>query len=454
MRKLTINKVTCTHKTNGPGQDDVFFMTQVDGGPPLRYPIDGTFEMDNGDEVQFPVDGKPAPQYFFTNELYISVWDHDGPINLLNEADMLGNVGLTPSSQSGTFSIWGVDSSRYDLDVTIEDQQPPAVDDGEDIPEDLKQLAASAVIAWSQTDDGKDAIEESDPDDLLDILSGALESDSFRDVINKALDYVPIKAISLGLMGQVEIFIGIDGAFGYAMDLKNWPSSSAIFAGGGVVGGVDAGIQGTIAMGFWFEETADIGGFYTGAEVDVDDIVGVTAAAWASTSDKDSFKDESGVNLEYAKVIFLGIDVGIDDGVEAEEAYFFAGHLSDYPVFQSGPYKNMAMMTELTCEHKDALTGHDDVHMLYTIDGHSTEYRYPIWNDFEMDSDDDDEWQCGNVVKFDESIEVSLYTQGDELETKTYEIGDFNGVGSTVECKFNDGDDIEYHLTIELIATS
>jgi len=471
MKKLTINSVECLNETNLPGDDDVFFIVQVDGSPPMRYPIAGTWQMNHsagGDavtKVNLPNSDHPtAPQYVFNDTAYVSVWDEDGDLNWINKADMLGNATFDQNSGSGNVDVWGVDSAQYRLNVSIENWSGTRPADGEDVPEDLQQLAASAVLAWSTTDDGKAALASSDKDDLADIFQGALQSNAFSDVINKALEYSPIKAISLGLMGQAEIFVGIEGAVGFAMDLENFGSTGAVFLGAGFAEGVDAGIQGTIALGFWFQSTAEIGGIYVGAEVDVDDGLGVTAAAYAARSDGGDFKPEGGgIELKYAKVVFLGIDVGIDDGVEADETYFIAGHFENYATFQTGDYKHTALLSDLTCAHKDALAGHDDVYLMYKVDGHSTRYAYPIWNDFEMDSDDDNAWQCGHVVKFNDSFEVLLYiNQGADdadnddkaLESKTYEIGDFSGVGSTKSHKFNDGDSVEYHLVAQLLSTS
>ena len=474
MKKLTINSIKCLNETNLPGDDDVFFMVQVDGSPPMRYPIDHTWQMNHESgggavtKITLPNNDYPnAPQYVFTNTAYISVWDHDGRANYINQADMLGNLSVRTGTRSGDYYIWGVDSSRYKLNITVEDWSGSPTADGDAIPADLQQLAATAILAWSKTDDGKKAMQTTDKDDnntLMDMLSDALQSDTFKDVIDKAFDFLPLKAISLGLMGQVEIFVGLAGTFGYAMDLKNWPSTAALFGGGGIVEGVDGGIQGTIALGFWFQETAEIGGFYEAVEIDIDDGLGITAAAYAGKGDGEKLKSEEGINLKYAKVVFLGIDVGLDDGVEAEEAYLFAGHLEDYPSYQTGDYKNQVILTDLKCDDKQSnLSGMDDIHIHFMVDGHSQIYRYPIWNDFEMQDDDDDddddagfeydrtEWICGTIIQFNDSFDIEFFVNGDSLEKNSYKLSDFSGVGDTVTKKYNDDDDTEYHLTAELL---
>jgi len=188
------------------------------------------------------------------------------------------------------------------------------------------------------------------------------------------------------------------------MDLPSFPDKCAIYVRGGVVEDVDAGIQGTLALGFWFEDTSDIGEFYAGAEIDREEGLGVTGIAWARKGDKDDFKTDEGINLKYAKVIFIGIDVGIDDGVEAEELYVFAGHLEKYPSFQPGVYDNMLVITKIDCEDQHSSDGfRDDVHFPWTVDEEDQEYRWPYWNDAEMDEDNIPKIKPGPVMKFNDN---------------------------------------------------
>lgn len=462
MKKITINYIECEEMTTGLSDDDGFFMVQVDGGPPQRFPADDTLEMNprDNDKISFPNKDYPdAPQYFFKNTVYVSIWDHDGPFDILNEADMLGNVALTTDSQSGNYKVWGVNGAKYKISIDVQDVPDPVAMNGDDLPANLSAAASKAIKDWTSSSDGKKAMKETDPDKLKDLFSGALMSKAFKEVIDLALDFLPVKAVSLGVMGQVELFIGIEGTFGYAMDLKNFPHSSAVYCGVGSAQGPDAGIQGTLALGIWFESTQDIGGTYVGVEVDIDDIVGVTFAAYAGKSDHKRFVSSDGINLKFAKVIFLGIDIGFDDGVEAEETYFFAGHIEveNYPSLQDGTYKNMAMLTELKCDNKAASVGHDDVFIRWTVDGEEQKYQYPIWNEFEMDDDEDDKWQCGTVIKFNKSFKVELYAEGDKVETQEWELKEFSGVGDEVQHKldndtglFNTGE-VKYYLTAKLL---
>ena len=456
MKKMVINSITCKHSTNLPGDDDVFLLAQVDGGPPIRYPINGTLQMNDKDKVDLPAGGEDEkPTFYYEHSLSLTVWDHDGPANFLNEADFLGSKAFLTSDSSDEYDVWGVDSSEYSLDIDITDASAGEGADGQTIPSNLQSAAADAVLAWAQTDDGKKALKEDDPEKLNSLLAEGFADEIFNEVIEIVRSIPLIKAVSLGMMGQVEVFVGIDGAFGVAMDLPNFPDEYAIFAGGGIVEGVDAGIQGTLALGFWFQETTDIGGFYVGAEVDIDDGLGITAAAWAGRGDKDNFKTEEGVNLKFAKVVFLGIDVGIDDGVEADELYCLAGHVEDYPSFQPGPYTNLAIITEVKCDDQHSNDGfHDDVHFYWTVDGGSQKYRYPIWNTFEMDQDSDDSISSGAVVKFEEEFKVELHVEDGVGDTKkfthTFHLDEFDGVGDDHKETYEDGG-TKYHITAKLL---
>lgn len=204
MKKPTFNAIQCKKSTNLPGNDDVFLMVQVDGGPPIRYPVYGTIEMNDGDTVNFPAGGESnKPVFYFEHVLSVTVWDHDGPANFLNEADLLGCTRFFPDYPSNVYGLHGVDSSHYVIGVDIEDANLPASVSGQDLPYDLQSAAADAVLSWAQTKEGKAALKEDDPEKLSDLLSKGIASKVFDTVIELVRKIPVIKAVSLGLMGQV-----------------------------------------------------------------------------------------------------------------------------------------------------------------------------------------------------------------------------------------------------------
>ncbi len=459
MKKLTINSVICKDKTNGPGKDDVFFMVQLDGGPPIRYPVDGTWPMEDDDQITFPHGDDPQkPQFAYSQNAYVSLWDNDGPLQLLDPPDMLGNVTFDADSDSDTYDVWGVDSSRYSVDVSINDFTPQSDTQDTPVPESLQESIKQALQAWSQTPQGQQATGSTDPSTLEGIFQEALSGQYFEDVV-RAVGQLPwIEAISLGITAQVEIFVGIQGDFGVVMDLGDFPDNWAVYAGGALLEGVEGGASGALNVGIWSQHPQEIGGFYEGAEVEVTDVAGLSGTIWVAKGDKDKLDSENLISLDtlkIAKAAFLGIDLGLDDGVSAEELFLFAGHLERYPTFQTGSYKNKVVLTELLCDDQHSDRGaHDDVEILWAVDSHSQKYRFPIWNEFEMDQNDDNQWQCGTIIQFDSNFDITLnVTSGvDDLKTieGAFALSDFGGVGSTVTKKFKDGG-TEYHLTAKLL---
>lgn len=297
------------------------------------------------------------------------------------------------------------------------------------------------------------ALETSDPDDLTGYFQDGLNSDHFDKLRNLVARLNPVKAISLGVMGNADLFVGVQGAFGYAADLHNFDETSAIFGGGGLIEGVDAAFEGSIGVGIWLEATADIGGLYIGAEVDIDEGMGVTALAYASHDDNDKFRDEDGVNLDFAKVIMIGLDVGLGDGVAADESYFFAGHITKYPSFQTDTAKHQVNLTTLHCGKQDARdNAHDSVTLVWRVDGGTQQYGYPIWNDIQMRSTpNSDIFQVplGTVIKSDESFEIDLHVNGHMVKTHRWHDYDFKGPGD-VQTKTFSNDDCSYDFGARL----
>ncbi len=458
----TITQIYCHNKGGDAIHDDMMILVQTDAGPPIRFPLFGSHPMQDGDDYY------PGSVYYFSTTAYISLWDRDGALNFCDASDMLGATWVSSGNADTFVKVRGDQGAHYTIYYTITQQEEATFSEGSSLNSDLQKAISEDLLSWAKTSDGQEVIAKTNPSDLEDLLKAALLSKAFSNTAAQLQSMEKIKAISFGLMAQADIFLGIEGSFGVAINRSDFQFigidsdpddvTASIFAGGGFVEGIEDGIEGTLAIGIWFEDAADIGGFYVGEEVDVADGVGVTAAAFAGKDDKDEFKNEEGeVQLEKAKVIFLGIDVGIDDGTEADEIYFFSGTMSNMPVSQSGDYNHMAVLDDLHC--KDALSSDanskDHVYIEYTVDDDSTVYRYPIWNTFEMAENDLDHWYCGNAIKFNTKFNVKLYVgtgsaNGSQMlvDQMDYTIDQFN-VNSNVDNHFKGSEgihDIDYHL--------
>ncbi len=471
MYKLEITKIHCTEKGGDAAHDDLMILVQTDAGPPNRFPLFSSEPMGKGDDYS------PGAVYYYSNTAYISIWDRDGALNFCDASDMLGStwVGATPTN-NGVATVRGDQGASYKIYYTVTAQQPAANDNGTSLDAAFIQAINDDLTAWAASSLGQQVISTTDPSDLEDLLKEALLSTAFSKVAAKIKSEEKVKAVSLGVMASAEIFAGITGAFGVAINRSDFQFvgmssdpdqvTSSIFAGGGFVEGVEDGIQGTLALGIWFEDAGEISGFYVGEEIDVDDGLGVTAVALAGRDDKDDFKDEEGnVVMDKAKVLYVGIDVGIADGTEAEELYYFSGTMSQMPVSQSGDYNHMAILDDLHCH--DALSPDnvdegekDHVYIEYTVDDEDTVYRYPIWNTIEMaEGGGLDHWTCGNAIKFNNSFTVSLYVGTSSaknsqafIQKQTYSKNSFPSDGD-LDYSFKDKvgtHKVDYHLHAKL----
>lgn len=463
INKLTITKIHCKSKGGDAEYDDMMILVQTDAGPPVRFPLIGSKQMNTKDAYN---NYAPNAVYYFSTTAYISIWDRDGALNFCDAADMLGAAWVGSGNANTSVTVRGDQGASYIIYYNVVQQEESTFSNGSSVDSGLQQAISDDLLDWASTSEGKEVIATSDPKDLEDLLKDALFSTAFSKTAAQLQSMEKIKAISFGLMGQADIFVGIEGSFGVAINRSDFnfigidsdpdDVTSSIFAGAGFVEGVEDGIEGTLAIGIWFEDASEISGFYVGEEIDVADGVGITAAAFAGRDDKDEFKDDDGnVLLDKAKVIFLGIDVGIDNGTEADEIYLFSGVMSNLPVSQSGDYNHMAVLDALTCH--DALSpdknSKDHVYIEYTVDDEDTVYRYPIWNTIEMSETDLNEWHCGNAIKFNSKFNVKLYVgtgSGSQMlvNDQDYTIDEFNSNNNVDHhIKGSEGiHDIDYHL--------
>lgn len=325
--------------------------------------------------------------------------------------------------------------------------------------------AGRALKDWATSPEGKAVIAEArglPPEEAAECMSAAFASENIGEIIKKIIAKLPIKAVSIGLLGQVELLVGISGSIGYAIDLGDSGETRAIYAGGGIVEGVDAGGEAAVVLGLWAESTSNINGFYVGAGVDITDGAGFDAVAFASKSDDDAGDDDGGgINWKDAKMVFIGVDIGLEDGGEAEEYYFFTHTMTKYPVYQEGgTYNYMMCFDNLNCVKSKDNT--DTVFLLYTVDGNSTVYQYPIWGGIKMTESKKkpnySQWVCGNMVRFNSSVTATLHVGNFTMPAITFSTSDFNGLYSqsgskTTKATTDVGiNHIEYNLNARLVA--
>ena len=486
MKNLTINSVHCNHQIADPGDDDVIILVQTDAGPPSRYPIIGVNGMNHSDETDLTLNSTYGRNSFnFSETIMISLWDQDGPTDFIDAADMLGNFYILATDEDFTskdFYIIGDDSASYSVNVTM--TTITTTDDDTDFP-DISSVLSDAATALSAWEDSKDytKVEENtdDQSEMTDKLQDGMSGDTFSDVISVAKDILDLKAISLGLFGKAEVFVGIEGTFGVAADLadlepSNFTDSSAIFAGVGIAEGVDGGIEGDLVLGFWKQSCEEIGGFYVGAEVDIEDIGGLSAVAYASADEDDFIQEDGKGDISLAKVVFVGVGVGLEDGVDSVESLFFAGTSSTNPVSQNGTFTNAVMVKMITCNKTMSDVGKDGVNLEFRADDDDTLYRSMIWNEFQIDTSqttsnlpndlftsDNAKYQrtyrpVGSIIQFNDHFNLYLMVNNaivmdDADDSSDFDLSYFpsNAPGSELVVNFKGSKGEDYDLTLSII---
>lgn len=229
------------------------------------------------------------------------------------------------------------------------------------------------------------------------------------------LDFIP-KAVSLGLMGQAVLLLGVSGSVGYAVDVSLTNPDTGIYVGGAVDAGIDAGIEGDICLGFWRESVADLGGTYVGAEVDIDDLTGIVVAA---------FENDDEIGL-----VFAGVDLGIDDGMENTDFYFFEFDTGQAPIYQPGESNCLVQLQGMVCTNSK--NDYDEIYIEFLADSDSTAYRFPAWDSYQMceaDRNSDlSNWSVGLIIKFDSSFTLRLHVGDQTLDDLTITRSYYGGV--------------------------
>lgn len=321
-----------------------------------------------------------------------------------------------------------------------------------------RQAAQMALASYRESADYRDLmanLASLNLEQLQTRLASALEGPHFapltellRDPAQLDLDlgdFIP-KAISFGLLAQIVLFIGVSGGVGYIKNIDPGNSENAIYFGGAFDDGIDAGIEGDICLGFWTNAVDDMSGVYVGGEVDIDDTIGVTVATF--------LQDEE------PALAFVGVDLGVDDGIENEDFYFFHIDTGSNPIYQPGDATYLVQLQTLTCV--DSKDNYDTVKFTFQQDGDtSTTFHYPAWDGFQMAEAKNDSavstWNVGAILKFNEKIVLTLQVGDYTLPSVTIWPTDFPGTSQpnpnpyTFQAYTDGINEIKYTLQAQLL---
>jgi hypothetical protein len=293
--------------------------------------------------------------------------------------------------------------------------------------------ARRALKAWSDSPEGKTAraaLSGQDAEGFRLVFSHLLEGPYFartRELLAaqpKASDIsFPIKSISIGIAGQVDLGVGVYGSIGYAADWDDIKNTSVIYLLGAGTLGLDIG--GDIApfqAGIWKDSTSDMDRFYWGVEVIIDDGAGLAGLGLAT--------DKEGEDLVALLVDLTG---GVNDGVDGLLFYSYTFGFTHGPV-QQPPQQYLLILNTLQCTDTKALTGHDEINLTFACDT-GVNYRYPTWNYYAMSddsSDPDSKWNLGRSVWYNSYVTVQLWDSGSRVgPSVTFTTEDLPEVGSS-----------------------
>jgi len=339
---------------------------------------------------------------------------------------------------------------------------PPAVESPKQLPtltDTEKQVFTEAQSAWetySNSTAGKaqlQAISAMDIPDAKVAVADILDSSAFAKLIQllNTLD-LPASSFSFGITMELELILGFEAVLGVAVgigDSKNVASSEFLTLG--LTEGIDEGALVGVQFGLWKNAPADLGGYSLSTEIDLGLGAEVEVAA--------SYTASGGI-----LGATLTIGGGEEDGADEEESYTFIlgnqegdGYLK--PAYQ--PRKNnFLIITSMTCENtqSDGVGNANEVYFTFQADG-DTLYHYPTYDYFSMQ--DNDVWNCGRSVWFNNTVEINAYdeddTSGDDqiakyvINLSDLTLNQTKTFSSTVD--YSSGlDDVEYTIKVKLVA--
>lgn len=255
------------------------------------------------------------------------------------------------------------------------------------------------------------------------------------------IDFIP-KAVSLGLLVEAVLVVGVSGSVGYVVNVDISNFKSGVYAGGAFDWGADIALEGEVCVGFWANAIDDLSGVYVGAEVDVDEGLGVSGAAFLK-------KEEPGLLL-------VGLDFGVGDGFEGTDFYFFEFDVGHTPIYQPGDAQYLVQLGTLTCDNsKD---NWDTVYFNFLQDSDKTQYRYPAWDGYQMCESQNtpaySTWGVGLIAKFNSSLTLQLQVGDHQMPDVTVKATDFSGLYGTHTYTFDDKtglNEIKYTVVAQLI---
>ncbi|MCC0078417.1 MAG: hypothetical protein H6899_00320 [Rhodobacter sp.] len=467
MAKLSIDTVS-VNDDGGDEGDNVLIRVQSDGGAPARFPLlIGNF-MNNASK-----DWTPNVVYYFNHTCYVSLWDNDENLTQFSADDFLGSAYFTPESPSGTVRVYGSDGADYEITVTITDENLPTCTSTALDPSTVVAIN-NALTSFEQSSKGQEMISTTNPQSLFKLAVDALATDAISEVINLLKSQLNIKAVSIGLMGQVDTMVGISGCCGAVMDILDTTDNAVIFAAGGITEGAEEGFDGDLAFGIWYEPVASINGLYFGGEVDEDAGLGFEGAAFCAGDDRKKYYkngQDGEVDSSVLKMIFIAAGFGEQEAVAADEAYFYAGNVGgNVPAFQSGSYTHTVRVNQVTCLVSESGSKHyDDCRFNWSPDcdngnslcGAGNVFVYPITNSFEMSEDTSDPrniLEPGAIMRFNDFVKIAFYEgKGSEGISQLGTLAcvnasDFTAIGDMVTVEFkNTQKGTCYQMQIELV---
>lgn len=324
---------------------------------------------------------------------------------------------------------------------------------GKRLPQGLRDAAEEVLAAYRASPDHAELMAALPQLSLADLhirFQNALEGPHFAPLLQMLREpelaesdddgFLP-QSISLGLMAQAVLILGLSGSIGYVIDTD---LKSGLYVGGAFDAGIDAGVEGDVCVGFWKEKVGDLDGIYVGEEVDIDDGTGVTEAAF--------------LHDDELALVFVGVDLGIDDGMENTDFYFFEMEMGRAPIYQSGDATYLAQLVTMTCiNSKD---NYDTIYFEFYADGDdSTLYRYPAWDGYQMCEAQEDTtfstWTVGMIAKFNTSLTLRLHVGDHTMDDVTVYPSSFGGLHGSITQNWDDKvdafDEIQYSVVIQLI---
>lgn len=275
----------------------------------------------------------------------------------------------------------------------------------------------------------------------------ALTGDAIGDgkIVKKLAEKYAPRALLIQFCAMGDLGLGASVYIGFALDLADL-NRATVYVGGAISVGPD----GIVAAGQGIGLTANAYNGMTGAGAGVDVGFAAVGGLWGDVS--------IGVNAPYWPVVthlapsnWVAVVYaleGIGLGADVYGSFTLTVLNETLPDIVQPPAAHSTTIYAITCIKRQDTSGKDELYFTVTVDDEPGKtYRYPLWDYFSIDEQDDGQggtWNVGFTINFNSNCTITLWDDGgassdDKIHEFSVSSGDIPAAGAYKTLSYDNG---------------